>query len=66
MTSLPGFMYTSSTQAGRRTCPVCLARAGVQSVIVWDDGGAERLDGERKAWETLNVSVLWHSQLCVC
>ena len=39
---------------------------GAERVIVWDDGGAERLDGERKAWETLNVSVLWHSQLCVC
>ncbi|KAI9510893.1 CDC45-like protein [Russula earlei] len=25
-----------------------------ERIIVWDDGGAERLDGERKAWETLN------------
>jgi cell division control protein 45 len=39
---------------------------GSERVIVWDDGGAERLDEERKAWETLNVSVLWPSQLCVC
>ena len=29
-----------------------------ERIIVWDDGGAEHLDGERKAWETLNVSVL--------
>jgi cell division control protein 45 len=38
---------------------------GAERVIVWDDGGAEHLDGERKAWETLNVSVLWFSRLCV-
>lgn len=27
---------------------------GSERVIVWDDGGAERLDEERKAWDTLN------------
>ena len=36
---------------------------GSERVIVWDDGGAERLDDERKAWETLNVSILWSNQL---
>jgi cell division control protein 45 len=35
---------------------------GSERVIIWDDGGAERLDEERKAWETLNVSVLWPAQ----
>ncbi|KAI0256730.1 CDC45-like protein [Lactifluus subvellereus] len=27
---------------------------GGERIIVWDDGGAEHLDEERKAWETLN------------
>ena len=35
---------------------------GSERVIIWDDGGAERLDEERKAWETLNASVLWSNQ----
>jgi cell division control protein 45 len=31
---------------------------GAERIIVWDDGGAEHLDEERRAWETLNVSAL--------
>ncbi|KAI0302062.1 CDC45 family [Russula brevipes] len=27
---------------------------GAERIIVWDDGGAEHLDEERRAWETLN------------
>ena len=27
-------------------------------IVIWDDGGAERLQEERKAWEVLTVSPL--------
>lgn len=26
-------------------------------IIIWDDGGAEKLDEERKAWEAVMVSA---------
>ena len=29
-----------------------------ERIIVWDDGGAERMEEERKAWEVLTVSSL--------
>ena len=29
---------------------------GGERIVVWDDGGAEHLDEERRAWEALNVS----------
>lgn len=28
-----------------------------ERIIIWDDGGAERMEEERKAWEVLTVSV---------
>jgi cell division control protein 45 len=30
---------------------------GGERIVIWDDGGAEHLDEERRAWEALNVSV---------
>lgn len=36
---------------------------GGERIIVWDDGGAEHLDEERKAWETLNVSIVQPTEL---
>lgn len=33
-----------------------------ERIVVWDDGGAENLEEERKAWEALAVSpTLWGS-----
>ena len=29
---------------------------GGERIIIWDDGGAEHLDEERRAWAALNVS----------
>ena len=29
-----------------------------ERIVVWDDGGAENLDEERKAWEAITVRVL--------
>lgn len=28
-----------------------------ERIIIWDDGGAEHMEGERKAWEVLTVSI---------
>lgn len=28
-----------------------------ERIVIWDDGGAERLEDERKAWEVLTVST---------
>ena len=28
-----------------------------ERIVIWDDGGAERMEEERKAWEVLTVSV---------
>lgn len=30
-----------------------------ERIYVWDDGGAEKLEEERKAWEMISVSVLF-------
>jgi cell division control protein 45 len=30
---------------------------GGERIVIWDDGGAEHLDEERRAWEALNVSL---------
>lgn len=35
-------------------------------IVVWDDGGAERMEAERKAWEVLTVSGLRLSEVCAC
>jgi cell division control protein 45 len=29
-----------------------------ERIIIWDDGGAERMDDERNAWEVLTVSTM--------
>jgi cell division control protein 45 len=31
---------------------------GGEQIVIWDDGGAEYLGEERKAWEALNVSLV--------
>ena len=28
-----------------------------ERIVIWDDGGAERMEEERKAWEVLTVGV---------
>lgn len=35
-------------------------------IVVWDDGGAEHMEAERKAWEVLTVSGLRLSEVCAC
>lgn len=30
-----------------------------ERIVIWDDGGAERMEEERKAWEILTVSTMY-------